>query len=249
MRAPPRCCSPRETSPGSRDARPVSPSVVEEAVHTGPILPRRLWDHARRGGTGAPRSRGSSSSSTIPRVCGTIAISAQPSEAGSSQWLFRSQQSSPSSGRSQPASTESRVVLPEPDGPTSATISPARTIRSTHPRARGPPPDRAGRSSSGRARRAPDRVGTGARAALMAARSARDPPRPRSRRAGPRNSRSALGGSWIRPASSITDRVVRSSVSASSAPWRRCERSLGRLHDHRVVGRDDEARSPFPRAR
>src|SRR5688572_10108268 len=42
-----------------------------------------------------------------------------------------SSSTSPSSGSRRPASTDSSVLLPHPDGPTSATTSPAATWRST----------------------------------------------------------------------------------------------------------------------
>ena len=113
-----------------RPARPRSSRLVGDQPVEPEALGHRLVD-------GLPRVERARRRPGAPAAPGAGALAGRGAE-WSSGWP--SNRTSPAVGRCSPTSVRASVVLPEPDSPTSATTSPARTARSTPSRARATRP-------------------------------------------------------------------------------------------------------------
>lgn len=128
-----RCCSPPDSPAVGRSASPGNPTSSRKPSARARRAPRRTpatrnanatFSHTARFGN----SRGSWNTTAMPRRWGGVWSSARPSSS-----------TVPAAGRSNPAMARSSVVLPAPDGPTSAVREPASSRRS-RPSITGAPP-------------------------------------------------------------------------------------------------------------
>ena len=120
-----RWASPPDSVATSRPSKPDKPTSSSTSA-----------TRRRRSATGTLAMR--SPNATLPSTskCGnnTSSWNIRPMPRWSGRWPVRSRPSSsirPASSGCSPAAARSRVVLPQPDGPSSTTISPSPTARST----------------------------------------------------------------------------------------------------------------------